>query len=148
MKTTILFASLGVGVALLAQKPAAPSGAYAKWLDEDVAYIITVAERARFLRLTSDQERERFIEQFWLDRDPTLGAATNEVREEHYRRIAHSNQRFASSYTAGWRSDRGRIYITLGPADEVESYPGRFERWRYSRFQGTSATAMLEFPLR
>src|SRR6516162_11402263 len=85
-----------------------------KWLDEDVAYIITDEERAAFKRLTTDEEREQFIEQFWLRRDPSPDSIENEFKEEHYRRIAYANENFASGIP-GWKTDRGRIYIKFGP---------------------------------
>jgi hypothetical protein len=69
---------------------------YRKWLNEDVAYIITDEERKAFKRLSTDDERESFIEDFWLRRDPTPDTEENEYKEEHYRRIAYANERFAS----------------------------------------------------
>src|SRR5450756_1578521 len=84
---------------------------YRKWLNEDVTYIITDEERAAFKRLQTDEEREQFIEQFWLRRDPTPDTVENEFKEEHYRRIAYTNENFASGIP-GWKTDRGRIYIT------------------------------------
>src|SRR6202140_3303752 len=95
---------------------------YRKWLNEDVAYIITDEERATFKRLQTDEEREQFIEQFWLRRDPTPDTVENEFKEEHYRRIAYANEHYASGIP-GWKTDRGRIYITFGPPDEIESHP-------------------------
>src|ERR1035441_9051364 len=80
---------------------------YTKWVSEDVAYIITDAERAAFKRLESNEERDYFIEQFWLRRDPTPDTPENEFKEEHYRRIAYANENFASS-VPGWKTDRGR----------------------------------------
>ncbi len=102
---------------------------YRKWLNEDVAYIITDEERAAFKRLQTDEEREQFIEQFWLRRDPTPDTVENEFKEEHYRRIAYANEHYASGIP-GWKTDRGRIYITYGPPDEIESHPsgGTYER--------------------
>ena len=97
---------------------------YKKWLNEDVAYIITDEEREAFKRLSTDDERQQFIEQFWLRRDPTPDTEENEYKEEHYRRIAYANERFASGIP-GWKTDRGRIYITFGPPDEIESHPVR-----------------------
>src|SRR5215831_16987697 len=79
---------------------------YRKWLNEDVAYIITDEERAAFKRLQTDEEREQFIEQFWLRRDPTPDTVENEFKEEHYRRIAYANERYASGIP-GWKTDRG-----------------------------------------
>ena len=51
---------------------------YKKWLSEDVAYIITDGERQAFKGLNTDDEREQFIEQFWLRRDPTPETEDNE----------------------------------------------------------------------
>src|SRR5262249_17916519 len=81
-----------------------------KCLDEDVYYISTDEEKAAFKRLTTEEEREQFIEQFWLRRDPTPDTIENEFKEEHYERIAYANERFSSG-KPGWKTDRGRIYI-------------------------------------
>src|SRR5271165_1115500 len=92
---------------------------YAKWLDEDVRWIVTDRERAEFLKLSSDDDRDKFIESFWSRRNPNPGAQENVFKEEHYRRIAYSNIHFASG-VPGWRTDRGRVYIVYGPPDEIE----------------------------
>ncbi len=138
------------------------AGPYKKWLNEDVAYIITDEERQAFKRLNTDEEREQFIEQFWLRRDPTPDTVENEFKEEHYRRIAYANERFASGIP-GWKTDRGRIYITFGPPDEIESHPSGgtyerpyeegggttstypFEKWRYRYIEGIGSDINLEF---
>lgn len=135
---------------------------YKKWLSEDVAYIITDEERQAFKHFNTDEEREQFIEQFWLRRDPTPDTQENEFKEEHYRRIAYANERFASGIP-GWKADRGRIYITYGPADEVESHPSGgsyerpseegggntstfpFEKWRYRYIEGIGSDINIEF---
>src|SRR3989304_120774 len=96
--------------------------AYKKWLQEDVLYILTGEEKEAFLHLNSDEEREQFIEQFWLRRDPTPDTMENEYKEEVYRRIAYANEHFASGIP-GWKTDRGRIYITFGPPDERDTHP-------------------------
>lgn len=97
---------------------------YGKWLNEDVAYIASPEEKAVFLKLKSDTEREEFVEQFWYRRDPNPATVINEFKAEHYRRIAHANQRFGSVKTMpGWMTDRGRIYIIYGPPLQVESHP-------------------------
>ena len=135
---------------------------YRKWLNEDVAYIITDEERAAFKRLQTDEEREQFIEQFWLRRDPTPDTIENEFKEEHYRRIAYANEHYASGIP-GWKTDRGRMYITYGPADEIESHPSGgtyerppeegggetstfpFEQWRYRYIEGVGTNIIIEF---
>jgi GWxTD domain-containing protein len=135
---------------------------YRKWLNEDVAYIISDEERAAFKRLQTDEEREQFIEQFWLRRDPTPDTVENEFKEEHYRRIAYANEHYASGIP-GWKADRGRIYIMYGPADEIESHPSGgtyerppeegggttstypFEQWRYRYIEDVGSDIIIEF---
>src|SRR5579884_458528 len=79
-----------------------------KWLNEDVAYIITDEERKAFKQFNTDEEREQFVESFWARRDPTPDTIENEFKEEHYRRIAYANEHYASGIP-GWKTDRGRI---------------------------------------
>jgi GWxTD domain-containing protein len=135
---------------------------YKKWLNEDVVYIITDEERKAFKQLNTDEEREAFIENFWLRRDPTPDTEENEFKEEHYRRIAYANEHFASGIP-GWKTDRGRIYIMYGPPDEIESHPsgGTYERpmeegggetstypfedWRYRYIDGIGTNIVIEF---
>ncbi|MCI0720059.1 MAG: GWxTD domain-containing protein, partial [Acidobacteria bacterium] len=109
-----------------------------KWLEEEVVYIISDDEKKLFLTIPTEEDRDKFIERFWLDRDPTPGTPQNEYKEEHYRRIEYANSFFSSSWTAdGWRSDRGRMYIILGPPKSRAPYPGGgqtypMELWFYS----------------
>jgi GWxTD domain-containing protein len=135
---------------------------YKKWLSEEVPYIITEEERSAFKRLNTDEEREQFIEQFWERRNPDPGSPENEFKEEYYRRIAYANEHYASGIP-GWRTDRGRIYIMYGPADEIESHPSGgsytrppdegggetstypFEQWRYRYIDGIGQNIILEF---
>ena len=109
------------------------SKTYKKWLDEDVVYIISDEERKAFKQLSNDEERDQFIEAFWQRRDPTPDTEENEFKEEHYRRIEYANEHFAAGIP-GWKTDRGRMYIMYGPADEIESHPlGRDLRAAYRR---------------
>ena len=153
--------ALAIAFAVLAwpaPQQAPPKGATAtqdspwlKWINEDVAYIVRADERAAFLGLGSGEEREKFIEQFWLRRDPTPGTAVNEMKDEHYRRIASANQRFRTgSGIAGWKTDPGRIYIAYGPPDEIEAHgatPAKpaNQLWRYKFIKGVGSDVLIEF---
>ena len=120
----------GVCVVGVAQKrEAGLSKYYKEWLDKDVTYIITDDERSFFKALKNDEERESFIQQFWDRRNPDPRSEYNAFKEEHYRRIAYANQHFTSG-VPGWRTDRGRIYITFGPPDDRETHPtgGKYDR--------------------
>ena len=124
---------------------------YMKWVDEDVVYLITPEERTAYLKLATDPEREKFTEQFWRRRDPNW-TPQSKMMEEHYRRIAYANQRFAGA-AAGWRTDRGRMYIVYGPPDELESHPrGTADRrpwddWMYHHVEGVGDRVFFTFVL-
>lgn len=96
---------------------------YRKWMEEEVVYIITPREREVFLKLQTDRERDIFIEAFWKQRDPDPRTPQNEFREEHYRRLNYANQ-FLGRGTGkpGWKTDQGRVYIILGPPNNIETY--------------------------
>jgi GWxTD domain-containing protein len=135
---------------------------YHKWLSEDVVYIVGGEEKQVFQKLTTAEEKDAFIEQFWQRRDPDPRTPTNEFKDEHYRRIAYVNENFKSGI-AGWKTDRGRIYIIHGPPDSKESFPtgGQyerephegggftsvypFERWWYRYLEGVGSDITLEF---
>src|SRR5713226_4621005 len=104
-------------------------GPYKQWLSEDVIYIISPEERSAFLQLETNEEREQFIEQFWLRRSSNPDLPDNDFKEEHYRRIAYANEHYASGIP-GWKTDRGHMYIVWGPPDEVETHPtgGTYDR--------------------
>ncbi|HMF92046.1 MAG TPA: GWxTD domain-containing protein [Candidatus Angelobacter sp.] len=137
-------------------------GVYKKWLDEDVRWIITDEELGAFKKLSNNTERDQFIEQFWLRRDPTPDTAENEYKDEHYRRIQYANEHFAAGMP-GWKTDRGRIYIMYGKPDSIDSHPmgGPYQRtpeegggststypfeiWRYRYLEGVGQEIEIEF---
>jgi GWxTD domain-containing protein len=153
--TAILISS--VGTTGLAQKPSPTvevnekvrkvgkevNRAYKDWKNKDVDYIITKEERKAFDALQTDEERENFIENFWRRRDPNPDTEENEYREEYYERIAYANEKFASGIP-GWKTDRGKIYITFGKPDSVESHPsgGSYDRPSY---EGGGSTTTYPF---
>jgi GWxTD domain-containing protein len=137
-------------------------GGYRTWLNQDVVWIITDEEGKAFKALSNDEERDAFIEQFWLRRNPNPDSPENEFREEHYRRIAYANEHFAAG-KPGWKTDRGHIYISFGKPDSIDSHPsgGAYERpmdegggetstfpfevWHYRYLEGIGDNIDLEF---
>lgn len=135
---------------------------YKKWLDEEVVYIISPEERQAFLQLATNEDRENFIEQFWMRRNPDPDSPENDFKEEHYRRIAYANERFSSGMP-GWKTDRGRIYIIWGKPDSMDQHPAGgpytrspeegggettvypFEDWHYNYLEGVGNNIDLEF---
>jgi len=136
--------------------------AYKDWLEKDVTYVITDEERKAFKKLATDDERERFIEEFWRRRDPDPDTDENEFKEEYYERIAYANEHFASGIP-GWKTDRGRIWIMYGKPDERETHPSGgsydrpsyegggntttypFEIWFYRYLAGVGSGVEIEF---
>jgi GWxTD domain-containing protein len=137
-------------------------GAYKTWLEQDVAYIISDEERGAFKNLSNDEERDAFIENFWLRRNANPDSPENEFREEHYRRIAYANEHYASGQP-GWKTDRGHIYISFGPPDSIDAHPSGgsyerpteegggetttfpFETWHYRYLEGIGEDVNIEF---
>ena len=137
-------------------------GSYKTWVQQDVRWIITDEELQAFKHLSNDEERDQFIENFWLRRNPNPDSPDNEFREEHYARIAYANEHFAAG-KAGWRTDRGHIYIAYGKPDSIDSHPsgGQYERpieegggststfpfetWHYRYLEGIGDNVDIEF---
>jgi GWxTD domain-containing protein len=137
-------------------------GAYKTWLNQDVVWIISDEETKAFKNLSNDEERDAFIENFWLRRNPNPDSPENEFREEHYRRIAYANEHFAAG-KPGWKTDRGHIYISFGKPDSIDSHPSGgsyqrpmeegggetstfpFEVWHYRYLEGIGENIDLEF---
>ncbi len=116
------------------------------WLDEDVVYIITEKEKHAFMHLKTDDERWKFVEQFWLDRNPAPAMQRNQYKEEHYRRIGYANSNFGSRFP-GWQTDRGMTYIRYGPPDQIVAHPSGqpglpSEIWTYQQLAGVGAMSV------
>ena len=114
---------------------------YQGWVDEDVRWIITPEERLQFMKLSTNDERDEFIRQFWERRNAEAhGGAGDSFRTEYYGRIAYANQHFQES-VPGWKTDRGRIFITYGPPDAIDAHPAAagdakpYEVWHYRLIQ-------------
>jgi GWxTD domain-containing protein len=119
------------------KKPQIPDQ-YKKWLNQDVVYIITDEERKDFLALSTDNERETFIDNFWSIRNPRQGSERNAYKEEHYARLEYANSHFGrESNTPGWMTDMGRAYILFGAPTSRHPFVGYgqiypLELWFYS----------------
>ena len=145
-----LLLALGLGVSLVLGFPPGAAAqnkrpqkqklekSYKDWIERDVAYIATREEKNTFLKLTTDEARDQFIQNFWELRNPTPGSPENTYKDEIYQRIAYANAHFGSGANEeGWRTDRGRAYITLGPPQQKEVHYNAanlfpIEIWFYS----------------
>lgn len=131
------------------------------WLVEDAVYIITPEERCAFLHLETDEERNSFIEQFWYRRTFHPVSLDYDFKVEHYRRIVVANERYGGQLS-GWKTDRGRVYVLLGPPDstgvhteqgsgkiasgqttKIQLHPS--ETWHYHYINGLGENVQFDF---
>jgi GWxTD domain-containing protein len=143
----VIVSTLRYGTAKPSQGALAPK--YQKWLVEDVHWLISAQEEREFLKLTTDEQRDHFVVRFWEQRNPDLGSKENTFKEEHYRRLAFSNQNFGAN-APGWKTDRGHVYVVYGPPDSVLKHPSSGanpsdELWSYRHMPGADGDVTLKF---
>ena len=103
---------------------------------QNMRYILDDDEWKKLSKAKSDEQERLFIE-YWLSRDPTPETKENELMDEYFSRISYSNVNF-KTYTDGWKSDMGMIYVLFGPPDDLEVYNDPLsrmyqQRWHYYR---------------
>ena len=108
---------------------------------EQLRYIAS-DDSIRYFRKRSFEEKQAFFRRFWKRMDPNPETEKNELMDEYYRRVNYANRYFTSPGEAGWKSDRGRIFIKFGQPDDVERHPFEinsqpFEIWRYYSLRKT-----------
>jgi GWxTD domain-containing protein len=94
----------------------------AEWFQGPVRYALTDSETKTYRSLSQTLERAAFIARFWASRDPDPRTPRNEAEEIFWQRVFAADELFGATTLAGWRTDRGRIYIILGPPDDISSY--------------------------
>jgi GWxTD domain-containing protein len=96
-------------------------------------------DRLNALRNAKPADRPRLWREFWAATDPEPSTPENEALDQYFTRIAIANERFKDEGGAGWRTDRGEVYVTLGEPDQaVETPPGndlRIVQWMYTSYR-------------
>jgi GWxTD domain-containing protein len=122
-----------------------------EWPEQYVKWILTPSERNAYRALATDEERLEFIEFFWARRDPDPETAENEYRREYLERYAFVMNRLSAG-RPGWSTDRGRLYLILGPPHAVQQNPmGRHglerpsEIWTYNNLDIPGFPASFDF---
>jgi len=88
--------------------------------------VMTNIEQEIFRHLPDIDARKEFIGDFWEKRDPDTDTTVNEFQEEFQRRIDYCNKRFNEG-RRGINTDRGRVYLYLGPPEKTETFSSRTE---------------------
>jgi GWxTD domain-containing protein len=110
---------------------------YASTLDNAIEQLKYVARGSEISRIQKAEakDKERLFHEFWEAKDPTPGTEQNELMEEYYRRVDFANANFGT-FLDGWKTDRGMVYIVLGPPNDIERHPFEagskpYEIWSY-----------------
>jgi GWxTD domain-containing protein len=124
-RTVVIVLFLAAGLGLLAACSRAPRVALDPESKKfyDTASLIMTREETKIFRLLSDQgSRKEFIEDFWAKRDPNPDTEINEFQREFQSRVDYANRRYKGEGRPGWKTDRGRIHIFMGPPDKSEEF--------------------------
>lgn len=112
---------------------------YAMNLDQAVEQLKYIAKGGdiKKIRKAPGAEKQRLFDEFWKSQDPTPGTDENELMDEYYRRVDFANANFAA-FQDGWSTDRGMVYIILGPPEEIDRHPFEsdtkpYEIWYFYR---------------
>ena len=102
---------------------------------EQLRYIAS-NKTMRRMRGALPHKRALLFDEFWQKLDPTPQTPENELKHEYFRRIDIVDRNYSNGGTRGWRTDRGRIYITHGPPDSIEQHQFEsgnppYEIWDY-----------------
>jgi GWxTD domain-containing protein len=95
-----------------------------RWREGPVRYLLVREESLAYRKLRTTADRRAFIQRFWSKRDPDPTTPENEYRSIFYRRVAEADRSFTESTMPGWKTDRGKVYVLLGPPDETEATRG------------------------
>ncbi len=121
-------------------------------LDQEFAYagyIATQSEKDKYKKINDLEGKRKLIYEFWKSRDPNPSTPLNEFKADYMERIAQANSSFKFEFTEGWKTDRGRVFITYGSPDEIERYPFEADRrayeiWSYYSLEGGSVFVFVD----
>jgi GWxTD domain-containing protein len=112
-------------------------------------YIRTTPENNEYDKLKSVDEKRKFMFNFWKKRSYNPNSLLNEYKTEYFKKVNEANLLYKQGFIEGWKSDRGRIYITYGKPSEIESHPNEadtkgYEIWTYESIQGGAICIFAE----
>ena len=102
----------------------------------------TTPQRIKALRDTAEAHRGEAWSAFLSETDPVPTTPQHEALQAYFTRIQQANTEFREEGGAGWLSDRGMVYVGLGPPDNVfepgvgqMNQRGQTQIWEYQRLQ-------------
>ncbi len=104
------------------------------WAQGPVWYVMTTAEYHRYRTLRDDSQRRGFIREFWARRDPLPDTDENELEREFWDRVRVADHHFGQDVKPGWKTERGKVFIMLGPPENLERDRILADVWGASRW--------------
>jgi GWxTD domain-containing protein len=89
------------------------------WYQGPVRYVITRQEIKAYKALETEVDRQNFIDWFWQRRDVVPSTPQNEFRDRFEQRVFEATRMFTETTKPGWKTDMGKIYVLVGPPDEI-----------------------------
>ena len=106
--------------ALLAESSALPGP---DWANGPVKYLLSSSQSRAYSRLSDQVSRAEFVARFWRARDPFPDTPENEFRREFERRVAFADENLSEGSTRGSMTDRGMVFVLMGPPSGVVRRP-------------------------
>jgi GWxTD domain-containing protein len=129
-------------LAVLVAPNAYPALSTAAELIEPLRYLTTSQERQK---LTDAPDPKRAVDKFWLDIARGNQRLGRELIKSYYGRVTAANRLFAA-HKAGWLTDKGLLYVVMGPPPGVRRLPNGEERWYYP--EGSESGGPVSFTFR
>lgn len=105
--------------------PAAPENLNEAWGNGPVRFLMTAEEKTEWSRLSDPVSRSEFVTKFWTSRDLRPETPDNEFRQEFERRVAFADANFSQDEVRGSVTDRGMVFVLVGPPTWVGRKPIR-----------------------
>ncbi|MFH2094051.1 MAG: GWxTD domain-containing protein [Bacteroidota bacterium] len=119
------------GFSFLNFGPFFPEVKTAETLLEPMRYLTSIREMKEYYMFDSKKEA---VDNFWMKSAGNINRARELIRV-YYTRVKYANYYF-TSYTEGWRTDRGMMYIIFGPPSTIYKNDSQ-ERWIYGTTQSS-----------
>lgn len=109
--------------------------------DQLVGPLRFITTKAEFDEISKSKFPKEKVDAFWIESGGGKDKAKNLIME-YYSRVEEANMYF-STYTEGWRTDRGMIHLIFGPPSSVKVYE-ESHTWIYGD-ENSSASLRFTF---
>ncbi|MFM2135920.1 MAG: hypothetical protein RL021_1320 [Bacteroidota bacterium] len=130
--------SVREGFTLYCSEEGFPNVVTTRQMADPIRYLCS---RQEFAAIDTSATLRKSVDRFWLERSSWSEDRSRILIRKYYTRVANANRWF-SSYTEGWRTDRGMIYVIFGPPNTVYRYSDS-ETWIYGTENSPASLNLL-----